>query len=96
MSNKVLILIFIVGLGLGWAGAVGYNKTLIDRYENQIKKLEEVTKDLKAKLSQLENKEDDIKKEVEREQANKTTEQILKYWNSAYSSSKSTKRSASL
>lgn len=96
MNNKILLLIFVVGLGLGWAGAVGYNKSIIDRYENQIKKLEETTKELKNKLSQIENKEDDIKKEVEREQANKTTEQILKYWNSAYSSSKSSKRSASL
>ena len=91
-----MLIVFVIGLGLGWAGAVGYNKSVLERYENEIKQLEAATKELKNKLSQIENKEDDIKKEVEREQANKTTEQILKYWNSAYASSKSANRSASL
>lgn len=86
------MLFIFLGLVLGLGAGFYYNKYRSDIYEKQIKHLEAITKDLKLKLSQLENKEDVIREEVEREQANKTSDEIVKYWTEHYTRARNTPR----
>lgn len=90
MKQNMLLLFLglLIGLGTGFY----YNKYRSEIYEKQIKQLEEATKELKLKLSQLENKEDIIRDEVEREQANKTSDEIVKYWTEHYTRKRNTPR----
>lgn len=86
------MLLLLLGIGLGLGAGYFYNKYRSNIYEKQILILEQATKELKYKLSQLENKEDIIREEVEREQANKTSDEIVKYWVEHYTRARNTPR----
>lgn len=82
--TKLHVLLLVLGLVIGFGGSSLYNDSKIQSYQEEIKRLGQITDQLKGRLSQIENKEDVIKEEVEREQANKTQAEILSYWTSAY------------
>lgn len=84
-SIKQQIFILLLGLGIGFGASFLHSSYKIKQYETELKRLEDLTKDLKYKLSLIENQEDSIKQEVKREQANKSAEQIVAYWTEHYS-----------
>jgi len=79
-TAMVYLVCVIIGVLLG----IGVNDYIregrIKEYEQKIRELEDQTNRLKGRLGAIENKEDIIREDVKREQANKTVSEVAKYW----------------
>lgn len=90
------IMLYVVCVVLGILLGIGVNDHFregrIKDYEQKIRELEDQTNKLKGRLGAIEGKEDTLREDVKREQANKTVSEVAKYWIGHYTRDRNSPR----